>query len=144
MLTSRMYSRIAGSMPPASPKYSGTANIITCMLPKPATARRFRALRRSSSASCSDGSPASGWGRSPTCSSTRSRSPSRTLAGSQTSRARAVAGLTLTSSTPLCRLSALSASQLQAAQRRPSSSTVIERAPFGSARVRRSTSSGRS
>ena len=100
-------------------------------MPKPATASRFNAVRRSRIASCSAGSPASGCGRRPTCSSTRSRSPSRTFAGSQTRRARAVAGFTLTSSTPLCRCSALSASQLQAAQRMPSSSTVMERAPAG-------------
>ena len=129
MLTSRKNSCMPRSTPPT---YIGSANIMTCIMPNPATASRLRAVRRSSSASCSAGSPASGWGRKPTCSSTRSRSPSFTWPGSHTMRARAVAGLTLTSSTPRCRCSALSASQLQAEQRRPSSSTVIERAPSGS------------
>ena len=41
MLTMRRYVRTCRSMPLMLPKYMATANIITCIMPSPATIRRL-------------------------------------------------------------------------------------------------------
>ena len=143
MLMMRRYARIVGSIPCMSPTYIATANIITCIIPRPATARRLRMARRSARARPSEASVAAMCGRYPRSAMCLSRREKATLRPSHTTRARPVALFTLACTTPSICCRERPINQLQAAQVTPSIESTAER-PSSSTDVKLSSSRGSS